>query len=127
MAKKRLAVRTTTAAPEVETDIRFVTHAELTLGDTTYRKGDPIHIDGMRGPFTFHYASYNADGDAAVTVWWEGHHFRAFSAERIVAPGAAKANLCPDHPHYSAARRPRTDCARCAAAYASKHPERVQT
>lgn len=108
-----------------DSDPLFQTHATFEWEGTTYTKGTPVRIEGERGPFTFHYVSYNKDGQATVTVWHEGYHFRSFYADRIVGEGAARPGLCPIHPNYTAQRRPRSGCGTCYAAYEKAHPERV--
>lgn len=122
MAKR---VQRTASPPAQSKNPLFQTEHTFEWEGVTYTKGDPIRIDGERGPFTFHYAARDADGTPTVTVWWDGHHFRAFRADRIAGEGVARPGLCPVHPMYTAQRRPRSGCGACYAAWETAHPERA--
>lgn len=95
-----------------------------------YAPGDPIRISGERGNFRFYSHGRNTRLNTEwVDVYHEGHHYRSFRPNRVVAPvkkskgtkqqGQAQSPVpvCDEHKSYTAQRKPRTDCARCWQAY----------
>lgn len=62
-----------------------VVFREWDVAGKTYRPGDLIKVDGIAGTTRFWSAQRSADGVWSVTVWWEGHHFRDISIDRVKA------------------------------------------
>lgn len=95
----------------------------------TFTFNDRVIIKGQHSKFFFRsYERNERTGADWVNVFEDNHCLRSFHLDKIVIK-APKKNLkktakivviaqhCVEHPKYTARRTPRTNCARCWAAY----------
>lgn len=104
----------------------FITHPTLEYQGQIFEYNDRVYIHGYTSKFFFRSHQINErTGAEWVNVFEDNYYQRSFHLDKIKIKKSVKKNgkmvvvdsVCVAHPKYTAQRKPRTDCARCWAAY----------